>query len=31
MQKLTWPIQHLPEGLDYAQRKLHESFLTVFS
>ncbi|MDR3505771.1 MAG: catechol 2,3-dioxygenase [Acidocella sp.] len=31
MHKLTWPIEHLPEGLDYAQRKLHETFLTVFS
>lgn len=29
--KLTWPVSHLPEGLDYAQRKLHETFLTVFS
>ena len=28
---LTWPVEHLPEGLDYAQRKLHETFLTVFS
>jgi len=31
MHKLTWPVSHLPEGLDYAQRKLHETFLTVFS
>jgi len=31
MHKLTWPVEHLPEGLDYAQRKLHETFLTVFS
>jgi len=31
MQPLVWPLQNLPEGLDYAQRKLHESFLTVFS
>ncbi len=31
MHPLTWPVEHLPEGLDYAQRKLHESFLTVFS
>jgi catechol 2,3-dioxygenase len=31
MHPLVWPIQHLPEGLDFAQRKLHESFLTVFS
>jgi catechol 2,3-dioxygenase len=28
---LIWPEKHLPEGLDYAQRKLHESFLTVFT
>ena len=28
---ITWPVEHLPEGLDYAQRKLHETFLTVFS
>lgn len=31
MQPLVWPIDHLPEGLDYPQRKLHETFLTVFS
>ncbi len=31
MQPLVWPVDHLPEGLDYPQRKLHESFLTVFS
>jgi catechol 2,3-dioxygenase len=31
MAPLVWPVNHLPEGLDFAQRKLHESFLTVFS
>jgi len=31
MHPLSWPIEHLPEGLDYPQRKLHESFLTVFT
>ena len=31
MHHLTWPIGHLPEGLDFPQRKLHETFLTVFS
>lgn len=31
MKPLVWSIDHLPEGLDYAQRKLHQTFLTVFS
>ncbi|MCL2716321.1 MAG: catechol 2,3-dioxygenase [Alphaproteobacteria bacterium] len=31
MHKLTWPLDTLPEGLDFPQRKLHESFLTVFT
>ena len=31
MQPIVWSIDHLPEGLDYVQRKLHQSFLTVFS
>lgn len=31
MQPLKWGMDHLPEGLDYAQRKLHQTFLTVFS
>ncbi len=31
MKPLIWPIAHLPEGLDYPQRKLHETFLTVFT
>jgi catechol 2,3-dioxygenase len=31
MHVLTWPVEHLAEGLDYAQRKLHQNFLTVFS
>jgi catechol 2,3-dioxygenase len=31
MQPITWTMDHLPEGLDYVQRKLHDSFLTVFS
>jgi catechol 2,3-dioxygenase len=31
MKPLVWGMDHLPEGLDYAQRKLHQSFLTVFS
>ena len=31
MKPLIWGMDHLPEGLDYAQRKLHQTFLTVFS
>ncbi len=31
MKPIVWSIDHLPEGLDYVQRKLHQSFLTVFS
>jgi catechol 2,3-dioxygenase len=31
LHKITWQVEHLPEGLDYPQRKLHETFLTVFS
>lgn len=28
---LTWTFDHLGQGLDYPQRKLHETFLTVFT